>query len=403
MRSSIGSLVRPLASSFPVAVIRQTYSIGKRAPKRCSMSTMRWLLELMTVVYGEATMPDRRLILLALPIFFLTVQDALAVPHPQEPQGEVIGTIEGQAISLKGPMSVQVVGNEVKTLLRSGVDIRVKLGRARINLVEGGTIALCGPAHISMLKAGKALTVALDSGTIHAHVEGNLTLNVFTAQILAKTVAIGDGPLDVLVGFDTPALMCIRTARGALRLEEQFGGQTVMVPQGGDVTIANGQLQGMQSNSGLCACESLDTGTTASDLNVPEVSRLASRDEIKRDAVPRKPVAQPVANPAAPELPKPVDREPAYQVFMPPLRYDAAAKVQDEPDPKLIVLVRRIRVRPTLIFQSRVEGDAMPPPTLLNAAKIKPEQPATKPAAPASNSVVDRVKTFFKSLWTPSS
>ena len=45
---------------------------------------------------------------------------------------------------------------------------------------------------------------------------------------------------------------------------------------------------------------------------------------------------------------------------MPPLRYDASAKVQDEPDPKLIVLVRRVRVRPTLIFQSRVEGDPLP-------------------------------------------
>jgi hypothetical protein len=82
--------------------------------------------------------------------------------------------------------------------------------------------------------------VALDSGTIHARVEGNLTLNVFTAQILAKTVAIGDGPQDVLVGFDTPGLLCARAGRGALRLEEQFGGQSVMVPQGGDVVVANG-------------------------------------------------------------------------------------------------------------------------------------------------------------------
>src|SRR5207248_7649203 len=115
---------------------------------------------------------------------------------PQEPQGEIIGTIEGQAISVKGPMSVQVVGNEVKTLLRSGVDIRVKSGRAKISLTDGGTIAVCGPAHISMLKSGNGLTVALDSGTIHAQVDGNLTLNIFTAQILARTVAIGDGPQD---------------------------------------------------------------------------------------------------------------------------------------------------------------------------------------------------------------
>src|ERR1041385_3205934 len=86
----------------------------------------------------------------------------------QEPQGEIIGTIEGQAIALKGPMSVQVVGNEVKTLLRSGADVRVKTGQARIELNGGGSITICGPAHISMLKAANSLTVALDSGTIHA-------------------------------------------------------------------------------------------------------------------------------------------------------------------------------------------------------------------------------------------
>src|SRR5215475_381098 len=77
----------------------------------------------------------------------------------QEPQGEVIGTIEGQAIALKGPMSVQVVDNEVKTLLRSGVDVRVKNGHARIELASGGNISICGPAHISILKAANGLTI----------------------------------------------------------------------------------------------------------------------------------------------------------------------------------------------------------------------------------------------------
>jgi hypothetical protein len=329
---------------------------------------------------------------------------ALATPLPQA-QGEVIGTIEGQAIAVKGPMSVQVVGNEVKTLLRSGADVRVKMGRARIDLAEGGTIAVCGPAHISMLKAGNALTVAVDSGTIHAHVEGNLTLNVFTAQILAKTVAIGDGPQDVLVGFDTPGLLCARAGRGALRLEEQFGGQSVMVPQGGDVVVANGQLQGLRSNSGLCACESFDRGPTSANRLGPEISTLASSDEVKRNSTPRKPSTRVMADPKAPDLPKVPAVEPTYQVFMPPLRYDASAKIQDEPDPRLIVLVRRVHVRPTLIFQSRVEGDPLPQTTAsaLNAAASKPEQAAAKNAQPTNSSVVDRVKSFFRSLWTPSS
>jgi hypothetical protein len=89
---------------------------------------------------------------------------------------------------------------------------------------------------------------------------------------------------------------------------------------------------------------------------------------------------------------------------MPPLRYDASAKIQDEPDPRLIVLVRRVRVRPTLIFQSRVQGDPLPSAqTSLSAVKSKQPPVAPKSSTPASSSVVDRVKTFFKSLWNPSS
>jgi len=54
---------------------------------------------------------------------------------------------------------------------------------------------------------------------------------------------------------------------------------------------------------------------------------------------------------------------------MPPLIYDAKAQ---SPSPKLIpgmiVVVRRVRVRPTLIFQGRVEGIAV--------AAVTPTQPA---------------------------
>jgi len=324
----------------------------------------------------------------------------------QEPQGEIIGTIEGQAIALKGPMSVQVVGNDVKTMLRSGVDVRVKSGHARIELASGGSISICGPAHISMLKAANGLTIALDSGTIHAHIEGNLTLSVFTTQILAKSIAIGDGPQDLLVGFDTPGLMCVRAGRGAVRLEEQFGSQTVVVPQGGDVTLVNGQLEGMRMNSALCACEPYAqqqlTAKGGAPASAPEISTLASSEEIHKTAVLKSPTV-PKRNILPVDPPK-AEAAPTYQVYMPPLRYDASQKVQDEPDPKLIMLVRRVRVRPTLIFESRVEGDSVGAETkTLAATAAKPQNSAAKPATPASTGLMDRVKSFLKSLWTPNS
>jgi hypothetical protein len=86
---------------------------------------------------------------------------------------------------------------------------------------------------------------------------------------------------------------------------------------------------------------------------------------------------------------------------MPPLIYDANAKVQPEIDPKMIVLVRRVRVRPTLIFQGRVEGVTVaavtpaPPPASTPAAGAN----APKPAIPVSDSFVDRVRNFVRKLW----
>ena len=295
-----------------------------------------------------------------------------------------------------------MVGNEVKTLLRSGVDVRVKTGHARINLVGGGSIAICGPAHISMLKAANGLTIALDSGTIHARIEGNLALTVFTTQILAKSIAIGDGPQDLLVGFDAPGLMCVRAGRGAVRLQEQFGNQSVLVPQGGDVTLANGQLEGMRVNSALCACEPYAVEMADSSKgSAPEMSTPATSQEVRKSAALKNPLPPKRASDPA-EVPKP-EVEPTYQVYMPPLRYDASQKVQDEPDPKLILLVRRVRVRPTLIFASRVEGEAAPTEAKsLSAAAGKPQTAVAKPA-PANARLVDRVKNFLKSLWAPNS
>jgi hypothetical protein len=73
-------------------------------------------------------------------------EGAFAAPYPQEPQGEIIGTIEGQAISVKGPMSVQVVGNEVKTVLRSAYGKR-PAGHASSG--EAETIAVWSRAYFA--------------------------------------------------------------------------------------------------------------------------------------------------------------------------------------------------------------------------------------------------------------
>lgn len=322
------------------------------------------------------------------------------------PADDSVGTIEGEAISLQGPMTVEVVQGKVKTILRSGNDIRVKSGQARLDLVEGGKIIICGPAHLSVLKSGGSLTLALDTGIVRVLVDKLPSVTIYTAQIQAKPIAIGDGAEDILIGFDAPGVICVRATSGAVRLEQQLTGQNVIVPQGGDIVLNNGALQGLRNTAGQCNCDLQMAKAIPPPL---EISRLATTEEIHQKEAEAKPVAKDDAElknatrapTSTPETPAAEKQGPIYQVYMPPLAYNANAAVQNEDfDPKLIVLVRRVRVRPTLIFQGRVEGEAVVKPV---AAK----QPAgTNPTAPApskppeNDSLVNRARAFIHRLFS---
>lgn len=319
----------------------------------------------------------------------------LRAARPDNPLADAVGAIEGDAISVQGPMSVDTANGQVKTILRSGSEVQVKSGQAHIDLVEGGNLTICGPAHFSVLKSGNALTIALDSGTIHAHIEGQLTLTVYTAQIQAHAIAIGNTAEDVLVGLDGSGTMCIRPTKGAVRIEQQLTGQSLLIPQNGDVSLANGQLETLHTAAGQCDCE-LQLSAKPPGM-ATQVSGLASSADIKQQAAEQKSpeAAQVKAIPA-------VKEEPVYQVFMPPLHYDANAKVQQDYDPNLIVLVRRARVRPTLIFQGKVAGDP-----LVAQTAAPPSAPTTMKTdagrKPEDDSSWNRVRTFFHRLWSPSS
>lgn len=333
-------------------------------------------------------------ILVVCAIALFTAWQAPTLRGDDPPGADFVGAVDGEAISVQGPMSVEAVHGQVKTILRSGSDVRVKAGLARIDLVEGGNITICGPAHFSVLKSGGALTVALDSGTIHVHIESQPAVTVYTPQIQARPLAIGGGPQDVLIGLDASGAMCIRADKGAVRIEQQLTGQSVLVPQSGDVSLTNGQMESLRTSTGRCVCEVAPNAK--SSMPVTDVSVLASAEESKKMAE-KKAAPPPAEAPARKQK-----EEPVYQVFMPPLQYDASAKVQRDYDPSLVILVRRVRVRPTLIFQGKVEGDAIvaqvakPAP----AADPKPGSSATKPEEATT---WNRVRTFFRRLWSPSS
>jgi hypothetical protein len=375
----------------------------------------------------------RRAIAVVAATTFLFVAAALYLApsaRTDQPSYDTVGPIEGDAISVQGPLSIEVVGGRTRTILRSGSDIRVNSGKARIDLIEGGEISICGPAHFSVLKSVNLLTVALDTGIIHAHIEREPALTIYTAQILAKPFAISDAPQDVLFGFDQTGAMCIRADSGAVRLEQQLASQSIVIPQSGEVLITNGQFETMRSGATHCACalqfaktlppplelsaptpQEIEASKKAAPRDIPkpgpketqEISRLATPREIER----RK------SNSAPAETPKPADKEasndgPIFQVYMPPLSYDASKKVQpDTFDPQFIVVVRRVRVRPSLIFQGSVK-DA--PAVAKNAPPAAPAKPAASPAAQSqqaqqnpqqtNNSILSRIRGFFRNLFS---
>jgi len=145
--------------------------------------------------------------------------------------------------------------------------------------------------------------------------------------------------------------------------------------------LANGQIEEMRNGAGQCKCELQIAKIPAAPAGGSEAA-ANSNDT----AVSEKPEAK---------------EEPIYTVIMPPLEFDAKAKVQPEPDMQLMTIVRRVRVRPALVFQGRVEGE----PAATSAATTAPPKPPVasapaKKAAPAEGSVVDRMRSFFRKLWT---
>ncbi len=329
-----------------------------------------------------------------LAMVLLTVALLLAASGlPDQASYDTVGAIEGEAISVQGPLNIEVVQGRTRTILRSGSDIHVHSGQARIDLIEGGQIVVCGPAHLSVLKSVNLLTVALDTGVIHAHLEGQPALTVYTPQIQAKPFAVGDAPQDTLVGFDQTGAMCIRAESGAVRVEHQLTAQNIVVPQGGDILITNGQLEALRSGAGHCSCE-LQLANAPPPL--PEISRLATPQEIeesKRKAGTSRDAPKPAAN-----------DDPVYQVFMPPLSYDASAKAQrDNFDPQLIVLVRRVRVRPALIFQGSVKDApaiAQKTPPAVAARTGETPAPQNQQMPQNNNSIFPRIRAFFHNLFS---
>jgi hypothetical protein len=190
-------------------------------------------------------------------------------------------------------------------------------------------------------------------------------------MIVATPVAIGTNPRDLTVGLDREGAMCTLPSKGAVRIEQQLSGQSVLVPQGGEITLSGGQLGTLRSANGSCDCELLVTGNMAPkklEYSTP-VPNPAAR--------PRIPITPPTPAPA---------EQPIYRVYLPPLTFDANAPDEaPDPDPAHILMVRQAEPLADPDFSDRAEPSAerasdytppQPPPPIV---PVKAVAPATQP------------------------
>jgi hypothetical protein len=266
-----------------------------------------------------------------------------AVPAQQE----VIGRLSGDDVSVAGAVRFENENGHTTALLASGSDLTLRSGQAKIDLRDGGVVILCGPAHLSILKSGAAITIALDFGQVHLQVGATAQITIYTALAIVTPQAIGDRERDLSVGLDQNGELCVTALSGAMRIEQQLTGESVIVPQGGDVEIDGGELRTLRRGSRKCSCDLL-------------VSQIGPPKKIE------------ASTPAPPTPPAARAPEPAtsatYRIDL-PLTYNAAST---NPAPAMsaeaIRLIRESVENPQIEFRGVVRPSLPPPRQLASAA-----------------------------------
>jgi hypothetical protein len=217
-----------------------------------------------------------------------------------------VGRLSGDDVSVKGAISFETENGRTTAVLASGSDLTLRSGEARVDLPEGGEIILCGPAHLSILKAGAAITIALDYGQLHLQISGAEQVTVYSPLLIVTPVPIGTRQTDLTVGLDQKGALCVMALSGAMRIEEQLTGENLVVPQGGDVQIEGGELRTLHNGARTCSCELL-------------VSQVNPRQRTDSSVPPR---SLPNGSSEA-RAPKSID-SPTYRIEV-PLAFDASS------------------------------------------------------------------------------
>jgi hypothetical protein len=296
-----------------------------------------------------------------------------------------IGRVEGKDISVEGAAAAGG-GNATiapSIYVSNGSVVTVHSGLARMVLAAGGEIEICGPAKFTLLQSSSAITLALNFGRVHVLLPVTTTLRIFTPTIVATPLEIRGARRDVTIGLDLSDSLCVLATSGALRLEQQFTGEILDVPQLGEFFLAAGKLSPVAGTPGSCRCEELQARAAPAPA-IPDVviapklepalspaTAPAAQPDPPPPATEVKPEplvtlgvladanrAHPVAPPQNHDAPDPpAISNPEYKIVMPPLTFSAnSPEPPPDPTPDLIMLVRVARAEPQWQFTGHVEA-----------------------------------------------
>ncbi|MGB8523802.1 MAG: hypothetical protein WCD43_12620 [Candidatus Acidiferrales bacterium] len=198
----------------------------------------------------------------------------------QQGAANVIGRVEGNDISVEGGGGAANPGNggmanpggngQFASLpVLNGSVVTVHVGQARMALAAGGQIDICGPAKFTVLESGGAITLALNFGRLRVQIPATTALRIYTPTIVATPLDIGGAVRDLTVGLDLNNSMCVHSTGGAIRLEQQFSGEGLIVPQAGEFFLAGGNLVPVAGAPGSCECTAFVARTAAPPLPAP--------------------------------------------------------------------------------------------------------------------------------------
>ncbi len=338
----------------------------------------------------------------------------------------ILGEIAGDDISVLGPSHI-VQGNSFRAItFGGGSAVIVHAGKARVEFVGGGELEICGPAKFSVLASGEALTIALSFGRVHVKFDASRPMTIYTPMIVATPMAIGDQPRDVTIGLMNTGTMCVLAARGAVQVQQQLSGETLVVPQPSEILLQGTSLGAVRATSGSCRCDfdessaqtsvspagivaqgqtsqksspiqpepspqnarkassPADADSATSQIYTPAQRTIAKKDE---------PTEQPTSRSATSALPP--ANQPIPKIDLPPIGYDAASATETaEPlSVAMLMLATEVKVEPEWIFH----GTVAEPPRATISASIKTAQHASAEITPKQQSSKHTTK---KSFWT---